>query len=428
MGITLGELPSTLRTGCDVLLHPVGPICLPLTRDGRPVNRSRPNVPGVIVTNAPDQTARRPATTGPAPEVAVRAHLDRDDGRRWDDLVRATPGADVTQLTAWARVRRGAGFSALYVLARRDGELVGGAQVLVRRLPLLGRVGYVPYGPLVATGARRAEVVTALADALTSLARHDLRALFVQPLDGEDLGAALRARGFRPSDAGVAPAHTVRIDLTPPVTELRAGLSKRVRRWTGKWEARGVRVRHGGEADLGVLLGLLERSSAHQGYTGLSHDYLRTLYRELDASDQVALLIGEVHGEPVAAELFTACGGVLRARLTGMDRESPAAKLSVTSAIDWHAMLWARERGLREFDMGGMGAEAVAAVRRDGPGAPALTGPDRFKLGFGGRVHSYPGAVELIPSPVLRAGYERLSGGGGDGLRRLRRWMRGGRA
>jgi hypothetical protein len=54
------------------------------------------------------------------------------------------PGSDVNQLSAWADVRRAAGFEPLYVLVRRGAELVGGALVMGRRLPLVGEVGYVP--------------------------------------------------------------------------------------------------------------------------------------------------------------------------------------------------------------------------------------------------------------------------------------------
>ncbi|HEY2094938.1 MAG TPA: hypothetical protein VGH72_00665, partial [Pseudonocardia sp.] len=153
----------------------------------------------------------------------------------WDRLVAETKESDVTQLSGWAAVRRTVGYEPLYVFAWQSDVLVGGAQVLVRRTPLIGRIGYVSYGPVIAGGVPRAAVVAALADALEGLGRTRLCALFVQPVEGDDVSAALLARGFRDSMAGVAPAATVRIDLSATEEELRAGLSKRIRRWTGKW-------------------------------------------------------------------------------------------------------------------------------------------------------------------------------------------------
>ena len=76
------------------------------------------------------------------------------------------PGSDVAQLSAWADVRRRPGFEPLYVLVRRSAELVGGALVMSRRLPLIGEASYVPYGPVIAQDTDREPVIAALVAAL----------------------------------------------------------------------------------------------------------------------------------------------------------------------------------------------------------------------------------------------------------------------
>ncbi len=43
-----------------------------------------------------------------------------------DQVVRTTRGTDVTQLSAWARVRAQVGYSPLYLFVRQEGRLVGG--------------------------------------------------------------------------------------------------------------------------------------------------------------------------------------------------------------------------------------------------------------------------------------------------------------
>jgi lipid II:glycine glycyltransferase (peptidoglycan interpeptide bridge formation enzyme) len=361
-------------------------------------------------------------------EITVTQAPAADELAAWDQLVANLPGSDVTQLSRWATVRSTAGYTPLYLLARGGGVLLGGALVLIRRVPLIGRLGYVSYGPIVADAPQRATVVGALADALLDLARTRLRALFVQPVAGEDISSALLERGFRLSTAGVAPAATVRIDLSAPEESLRAGLSKRIRRWTNKWADAGVTVRRGGPDDLGVLLDLLRSTAQHQGFVELAPDYVHTLHRELARGGQVELFVGEVHGEPVVAEMFTNCGGVLRCRLTGMNRSSAASTLSVTAAVDWEAIRWAKKRGMAGFDFGGLSAEAAAIVADQGLSSTELDGASRFKVAFGGRYHVYPRAVELIPSPIVRRLYDSLASGsvGQVVLDRARRWMRHG--
>src|SRR3712207_4814604 len=54
----------------------------------------------------------------------------------WDLLVDRAPGTDVTQLSTWAGLRGRVGFTPLYMLVYRRGALVGGAQILTRRVPV----------------------------------------------------------------------------------------------------------------------------------------------------------------------------------------------------------------------------------------------------------------------------------------------------
>ncbi|MGH3911678.1 MAG: hypothetical protein ACRDRM_12715, partial [Pseudonocardiaceae bacterium] len=156
--------------------------------------------------------------------------------RAWDRLVSDTPGSDVTQLSVWSTLRREAGFLPVYLLARHDGRLVGGALVLQRHLPVLGVVGYLPYGPVIAPQAPRSAVAHALSAGLAELGRRQLGCLFVQPPEGaDDISDQLVELGFRPSTAGIAPAASIRIDLTRDVEDIRDGMTKSNRRRTHTW-------------------------------------------------------------------------------------------------------------------------------------------------------------------------------------------------
>ena len=97
-------------------------------------------------------------------------------------------------------------------------------------------------------------------------------------------------------------------------------------------------------------------------------------------------------------------------------RSGEVGRANVPAAVQWHAIGWAKQAGLRWFDFGGISAEA-AELLADGAGRGELRGVDRFKASFGGQLYHCPPAVELIPSPLLRAGYD-LS----------RRWPAGRRA
>lgn len=351
------------------------------------------------------------AQVAPAERVSTRVLCDlaSDVRREWDDLVGRTGYADVSQLSGWARVRASAGYRPLYVLADCQGRLVGGAQILLRSVPIVGTIGYVPYGPVISDTAARAPVRRAVCAALYELGRRRTRVLLAQPPSGaEDVSAELLDMGFRESDAGIAPAASLRIGLDRGEEEIRSQLSRRLRCWSRRWGERGVRVRMGSACDIPTAAALFAQTAAHQGFAGFSVAYLRSLYDALAPGGHVVILLAEVGGTPVAAELLTCCGGVLKSRLAGLDRSDPLApRLNVAAAVIWEAIGYARAHGYEWFDFGGVSSAARAQQLLSGElvDRSRLPGPDQFKLSFGGRIFHYPQAVELI-HPAARLAYD----------------------
>src|SRR5262249_13363217 len=152
-------------------------------------------------------------------------------------------------------------------------------------------------------------------------------------------------QGFRPSGAGIAPVASLRLDLARDEEDLRAGLRKRLRTWTRSWPKRGVQVRRGTQDDIALFARLHAATAKYQGFEPLTHDYLATLYNQLSPLGHAELFIGEINSRPVAGRLYSSCGGVLKLRFAGMDRDDEAARLSVPAAVEWEAIRWAKANG-----------------------------------------------------------------------------------
>jgi lipid II:glycine glycyltransferase (peptidoglycan interpeptide bridge formation enzyme) len=341
--------------------------------------------------------------------MTLSGHPDPAVLSAWDELVERTAGTDVTQFSCWGRLRRQVGFTPLYLLAHQYEKLAGGAQLMIRRVPVLGAVGYLPYGPLIVPDDPPAEAVRGrLADALTLLGRRRLRMLFVQPPEGaQDMTDELLRRGFRPSTADIAPRGSIRIDLTADLAEILSRFGRRLKSWTNRWQSRGVTVRIGDEQDIPLLADLMSVSSDRQGYSCFPVDYIRTLYRELAATGHAEIFVGEVHGVPVAADLVTRCGGMVRGRLSGFDRREESIRLSVPAAVRWDILQWAKQSGHRWLDFGGLRPETLSALLDgDRPGGDACSPFDQPKVTFGGTAYRYPDPVEMIRPAPLRMVYE----------------------
>ncbi len=337
---------------------------------------------------------------------------DPETKAQWDQLVDRSTGTDVTQLSAWASIRAQAGYSPIYLLAYQRETLVGGALLLQRRLAGALSVAYLPYGPLVDQRAPAPHLVTiALADELAELAR-TTSMTFIQPPGGaENVSAALLARGFRESHAGIAPAGSYRLDLTRPLDEIRAGLSQRLKSWTNRWADKGVRVRPGDERDLPLLAGLMVHSGIRHDFSPPSLDYLRLLYRELAADHRAALFIGEVDGRPVSADLVTMIGGTISGRRGGFDRTGAAGKLSVPAAVRWEIIQWGKERGYQWLDFGGLPERMLDdMIERGIRMTDEWPSAHRSKLAFGGEPFRYPVAVEMVRPAPVRWAYDFATG------------------
>ncbi|MDN5914099.1 MAG: peptidoglycan bridge formation glycyltransferase FemA/FemB family protein [Pseudonocardia sp.] len=331
-----------------------------------------------------------------------RGHLAGEERDDWNKLVDSSGPVDVTQLTGWATIRASVGYEPAYVRIWSGNELVAGAQILCRKLPVFGILAYVPHGPVISEGVERASTLAAIAAALQEFGARTARMLVVQPpMGGTDVYADLLRNGFRRSSVEIAPATSVRVDLTPSEDEIRSRLSRRLRTWTRQWAARGVRIREGTDADLPIFADLVAKSAAHQGFTPFNLDYLRILYGELAVSGHAVLLIGEVAGVPVAGELYTGCGSVLTARLCGLDRNPETAHLNVASAVTWEAVRWARKHDYSWLDLGGVRPETARSIRdHEANSDVPLPSTDVWKLKFGGQLTELPPVVEVNRLPM----------------------------
>jgi lipid II:glycine glycyltransferase (peptidoglycan interpeptide bridge formation enzyme) len=350
----------------------------------------------------------------------------------WDRLVDAAPGSDVSQLSPWALFRKGYGYQPLYLFVLDGDTLLGGSQILHRRVPAVGELGYVPYGPVTAGPDHlRTEALDAVTGALAELARHRFRMLFVQPPRGaHEVSDRLTAHGFRDSSAGLAPAGSIHIDLDRGEDELRMAISKSTRRWLRKWPEMGVEVRVGGHDDIPLLARMLADSAAYRGFDALTEPYLRRLYGALADTERAVLLVGEVRGRPVAGSILTVCGATARARIHGMHRSEENRKFWVPAAIEWESIRWAKRNGCRWYDVGGLG-ELPLRTLVDGASGDrgSWDGADCFKLQFGGTAYRYPTPVEMIRPWPLRSAYDlsRRFPGGHSVVQRAAQRFRGGR-
>ena len=332
----------------------------------------------------------------------------------WNALVAGLPGAHLLQTWEWAQVKARYGWQPLpQVWNDPSGRPVAAGMLLKRALPMGGfaarlSVLYLPKGPLLdwSDAALRKRVL----DDLQALARRH-GAIFVKidpelPLGtgvpgGEDdrpdpLGAAvqadLSARGWRFSSDQIQFRNTVLIDLTRDEDAILAGMKQKTRYNVRLAARKGVSVRAGTSADLGMLYRMYAETSVRDGFVIRDEAYYRAVWEAFlgQADPGLVPLIAEVDGEPVAAVMLFHFAG--RAwYIYGMSRDAHRDKMP-NALLQWEAIRKARALGCTVYDLWGAPDEF-----HEGDG---MWGVFRFKEGLGGTVLRTPGAWDYAPNAL----------------------------
>ncbi len=318
----------------------------------------------------------------------------------WDAFLSATPGGHYAQTSLWAQIKAQQGWRSARVIATRGVCVVGGAQLLMRPLPLLGAVGYVPRGPLCARDAR--EVAGECLDALSRLARsHAVRYLVIQPPPGEEaLVRHLTARGFRPSDVEVTPTATVLLDLRSDPDVLLARMKHKTRYNIRLAERKGVRVREGGADDLPLFHRLMAATAQRNGFHTYPEAHFRHIWQTLAPYGYARLFVAEVADEPASALFAIPFGDTVTYWRGAWSGEH--GNHHPNEAMHWAAIRWARAQGYRWYDLDGLDASIAAALARGEPLDPRERSDAAFKLGFGGQAALFPGSYDYVFHPALR--------------------------
>ena len=261
-----------------------------------------------------------------------------------------------------------------------DGGVV---QVLLKPLPLGLSVAYAPRGPLVAPD-RLADAIAAVRDAL----RHERCAsLLCDPEVPDDpaVRTGLTSVGVRASPVFVQPRRTLLMDLSKGDEELFAAMRKKTRQYIHKAERAGVVTEE--TRDLDRFMQVLGAVGQRDRFAIRSRAYFEKLLAAF--GDRALLMIARLGNDAAGAMLLVRMGDrawELYGGWSGAHGEARPFYL-----LKWRAMLRMRQLGVRRYDMHGLAEGA----------ADPLAGVENFKLGYGGEVVEWIGALETPVRPLL---------------------------
>ena len=326
-----------------------------------------------------------------------------------DDFILACEPSHFEQMSRWASVEAGDGWSARYISERVDGRIDAGAMVLVRRQRPLGRVGYVFRGP----SFRRdpidpAKTRSHMTVALKELARRERLVLIVvvPPFGGEETASGFLDRRFLRHPPSLPPrglpTGAATIDLRPGIGEVERGFRRSLKQEINRAVKKGLSVELGSAKDLEIFwsrhLELCRRRGVASNIPGL--DYVRSVWEEFSRFGGAWMFNAALGGEVRCSRICLGAGKWFFAWRVGSAPD--LEKAYPTQAALARAIATAVEAGYHFFDLLGIDwDEAVRIERGERPDTPTA-GMTFFKLGMGGTVKKLPPTLDWYPHPVLR--------------------------
>lgn len=323
-----------------------------------------------------------------------------DDG--WDRFLEAHPWGRHEQTSRWGQLKQRQGWEALRAVARREGETVGGFQLLHRRRAPLVRIGYVSHGPVIAPD--QPGLAPLLAEAVIAASRRlRLRALALQtPREHDPLTREFEQRGFFPDRLNRIIDTTAELDLTRDEAQLLAGMHRFRRRHIRRSANGPLEIAEGTRCDLGVFFNLMEATCRRQGVSPNPPDLgtLQELWDLYAGCGWLRLFLVQLDGQAVCAALAIPFGD--RFWFWKIGWSGNHAELSPNDHLHWACIRWAREHGYRRFDFVGIDRHMRTIADDAGPVAPELAkSPSFYKLGFGPTmVDLQPPLIWFRPAPL----------------------------
>ncbi len=334
-------------------------------------------------------------------------NITADRREDWNAFVAREPSFALLQSWKWGELKEKLGWKVFRIAAEEDGQILAGAQMLVRSMPLipLASIAYIPRGPL---GCWLDDTIKPqLLSEFHRIAKNH-RAVFlkIEPSmpNGPDVNQALEQHHFQPSFYGNHSRATIILDLRQDLDDVLKQMRRKTRQYIRLATQRGVVAREGTAEDLPAFYDLMKITGKRASFSPRTYDSYKLEWQTFKENNQAILLMAYKDDRLLAGRMIFRFGTHAAEFYAGSLDEY--TDLHPNYLLAWEAIKWAKAQGCHSYDLWGIPQEVGQAVydggdlptsnRRDG-----LWGVYQFKRGLGKRVVFYAKTCDSVYSPLL---------------------------
>ncbi|PKN65647.1 MAG: hypothetical protein CVU54_18605 [Deltaproteobacteria bacterium HGW-Deltaproteobacteria-12] len=335
------------------------------------------------------------------------SYSEKDD--EWDDFLYGLESAHHEQTSMWGRVKMSCGgYQPVRFLAYLDEQLVGGCQILHKKIRRTFHVGYICFGPC------WAPMDDKLAFWLNRQFVRFIRELGIQyvyvdfPYDGFKTAEYFHTLGFRrhpdflPPWGRMKASVVLNLDLSEQelLSQMKASTRSNI-----KYGVRaGIVVKRNIQNAPELFTDLMWKLCRRRGCapTPPESDFFTRIQEAFAESGQVHFFFAFLGEEAVSSLVAFTAGNWVRSWKVGWSGDY--SRKHPNEVLEWEVIKWAKQAGYSKFDFVGIDRKCAEELIS---GHVMPDSPDKsvalFKLGFGGKPMLIPLPASIVFNPLLRA-------------------------
>ena len=277
------------------------------------------------------------------------------DQSEWDALVASHDGHPL-QLWGWGSVKSTNGWRATRIAVKDEsGDVRGGAQVLEKPIPLIGKtLAYVPRGPWCAE-SDRAAILESLRDYVQT--HFAAISLTIEP----DWETRTGLEDWEHSSGHILIGDTLRLDLTKSIDDLLSVIpSKRrydIRTSTKKLTS----LRRLTDPDeLDAIIELYHDTAARAGFGVHNDAYYRTIHEQL--ADGSVILVAYEDTTPVAFTWYAVTPYIAFELYSGISERGQ--RLRANYGLRWYGIEYFHHQNVKIYDFNGLLNDGISTFKR----------------------------------------------------------------
>lgn len=296
---------------------------------------------------------------------------------QWNDFIDDQNGHPL-QKWGWGELKSNHNWQASRLFVIDDEKKVGAAQVLTRKIPVLGKtLAYVPRGPVCNEKDREAVLAQVAQAAKTQL---NAIGIVVEP----DWEENFQSAHWRKTDNTILIPRTLILDLHKSEDELLSDMNKKSRQYIRKSSREGVEFRPIETVDdFNAIMDIYEATSQRANFAIHSREYYR------DAKDLLKednLIFAALYENELVSFVWLAKSKDVAFELYGGMNEI-GQKMRANYGLKWYAITECKRQGIKRYDMNGLLNDGISD----------------FKKGFAKHENMLIGTLEKPLSPLYSA-------------------------